>query len=491
MQNSVEDSVAARFEEIATTYPDHPAIILQDTEYSFSKLLALAISFTVKYTQSGIDANSTIQTESSDLPIVLASLLAASSLGARFAEGAINIELAGLYPITHRIAVELPLNPIAGEQSLLIDSTWSPAEVLRGNPEPHLRSQQVDIDAPWLLLATSGTTGIPKVVGLSQRIVLRRSLAVKDEFRSGETRFSSLFPYDCRPFFARAMGALLNGAAIVDRGGWDFWVQNGVNRVAGSLKQVKALGLRGKSASKIAVVEVSGAKIADHDALDLLQHFDLVDDTYGATETSKSFSNFLTLSPNNELRKQGFPRDSLVDIVDQDGNVLGSTQTGEVRVRNSYCAEIYIFNATSRMEILTGDYFYPGDIAHFTKDGVLEILGRKDKSLLNFDGVKMNAGIIDALLTSVEGILGAAAFQSPKAGKNEVIAFAEIAAGTNRLQVLELARKACTDALGAKLAPMRIWPIDTIPRRRDGSPDREKCADLIVEALEKMNRTDD
>jgi long-chain acyl-CoA synthetase len=491
MQTSQEESVAARFERIASADPDNLAIILQDNEYDFAKLLALAKSFAVKFTQAGVDSNSTIHMESRDLPVVLASLLAASSLGARIAEGGIVRELVGPYPITHRISFDSSLSQSAGEQVLAIDSTWSPAEVLRNHPKPHLSTQAIDIDAPWMLLATSGTTGIPKVVGLSQRIILRRSLAVRDDFRPGETRFSSLFPYDCRPFFARAMGALLNGATIVDRGEWDFWVKSGVTRVAGSLKQVKALDLNETSAQKIAVIEVIGAKISDREALDLLLHFELVDDTYGATETSKCFSNFLTLSRNRELRKRGSPRNSLVDIVDRDGSVLGVEHAGEVRVRNSYSAENYISSLGSYTEVLRDGYFFPGDVAQFTKEGTLEILGRTDKNLLNFDGVKMNAAVIDALLVSVQGIVGAAAFQSPKAGRNEVIAFAEIALGSNHLQVLELGRKACIDALGVNLAPTRVWPIDTIPRKLDGSPDREKCADLIVEALVKANRASD
>ena len=84
---------------------------------------------------------------------------------------------------------------------------------------------------------------------------------------------------------ARAMAALLNGATIVDRGDWPFWIASGVNRVSGSLKQVKSLGIDGDADRKIAVVEVSGAKISEAEALNLLRYFDLVDDTYGATET--------------------------------------------------------------------------------------------------------------------------------------------------------------------------------------------------------------
>jgi acyl-CoA synthetase (AMP-forming)/AMP-acid ligase II len=148
----------------------------------------------------------------------------------------------------------------------------------------------------------------------------------------------------------------------------------------------------------------------------------------------------------------------------------------------------YVFNSTGALNILRDGYFYPGDIGRFTADGALEILSRTGTDLLNFDGIKLNAAIIDAILTSVDGILGAATLQSPKANSSEVVAFAEFAPGTNRMQTVEFARKACSDAFGPTVAPVRIWSINTIPRKTDGSPDREECANLLRQAIAAAER---
>ena len=482
-----ENPIATVFERGAQTCLDQAAVVLSDADLTYEMLLSLARSFAIKLAQEGVGAGSTLQLETRDLPVVLASLLATAALGARLAEGAVTRNLSGPYPVTHRIYTAAPDEPDVESKAIIIDDTWSPALVLDGHSGGPFAQADLDLDAPWLLLATSGTTGIPKIVGLTQRQVLRRSLAVSDEFLAGKTRFATLFPYDCRPFFARALAALLNGATLVDRGDWDFWIQKGVNRISGSLKQVKSLELDGISGVKLPVVEVSGAKITAKDATAILQHFEAIDDTYGATETSKSFSNILTLAQDNTLRQKGAPRDSVVEIVDQDGIQLPALQTGAVRVRNSYCATEYLFNVSGDLSVLKDGYFYPGDIGRFTKDGALEILARASGNVLNFDGVKLNAAVIDALLTSVDGIIGAAALQSPKADSNEVVAFAEFAEGTNRLQTAELARKACADALGPKITPVRIWPINTIPRNKDGSPDREECANLLRAAIAKAS----
>lgn len=479
-----EKPIASVFEKQAQTCLDQAAVVLADVDLTYKMLLNLAQSFAVKLAQEGVGAGSTLQLETRDLPVVLASVLASAALGARLAEGAVTRNLSGPYPVTHRVYTVSPSQPDVETKAIVIDATWSPALVLEGRSAP-LWLADIDLDAPWLLLATSGTTGIPKIVGLTQRQVLRRSLAVNDEFLAGKTRFATLFPYDCRPFFARAMATLLNGATLVDRGDWHFWIEKGVNRVSGSLKQVKSLKIESISNAKLPVVEVSGAKITAKDAFEILQHFKAIDDTYGATETSKSFSNILTLTEGNTLHQKGAPRDSVVEIVDQDGVRLPALQTGEVRVSNAYCASEYLFNVSGDLSILKDGYFYPGDIGRFTKDGALEILARTSANVLNFDGVKLNAAVIDALLTSVEGIVSAAAVQSPKPDSNEVVAFAEFAAGINRLQTAELARKACGDALGSKITPVRIWPINTIPRNKDGSPDREECANLLRAAIAK------
>ena len=311
------------------------------------------------------------------------------------------------------------------------------------------------------------------------------------EFLPDITRVASLFPYNCRPFFARALGALLNGAAIVDRGDWAFWARAGVNRVTGSVTQAKKLQCEPGNTAKIAVLEVSGATLSESEARRLLGRFALVDDTYGATETSKSFSNHVTLGDDGALQRIGAMRDSLVEIVTDLGALCAVGETGEVRVRNGYCADHYVLPDGGAVDALTEGYFYPGDIARWDAAGALEILRRKDKTLINFDGVKLSAGMLEGIMRSVDGIARAAAFESPKEGSQDLIAFVVFEPGCNQPQVTELARKACSDALGAKFAPVKIWPINDIPRKMDGQTDYDKCAEILLDGIKDLGKSAD
>ncbi|MDB4111952.1 acyl--CoA ligase [Yoonia sp.] len=483
MTSDAPTTIAHRFSQLAELSPERDALVFPEMTYSYGMLWALTKAFALKMSDEGVDQTSTIQLETKDLPVVLASLLASSLLGARLAEAAITDALVADNPITHRFSINHS-EPSSQTACIIIDENWSPAEVLKERSLSEILGRKIDMDAAWLILSTSGTTGRPKVVGLSQHNVVRRSHAVSDEFMSGVTRASILFPYNSRPFFARALGALLNGATIVDRGDWDFWTEAGVNRVTGSVTQAKNLKIGLTGIPKIPVIEVSGAKLSDQEALRLLGGFALVDDTYGATETNKSFSNHLTLDGDGGLLRVGAPRDSVVEIVNEEGALCGASEVGEVRVSNSYCATQYLFSESSSTDVLSEGYFYPGDIASWSRTAALDILRRKEKNLINFDGVKLSSSVLEAVLVSVEGIAQAAAFESPKKGSNDLIAFVVFEPDCNRPQVTERARKACSDALGAKFAPTKIWPINNIPRKIDGHPDYEKCAELILGAVQ-------
>jgi acyl-coenzyme A synthetase/AMP-(fatty) acid ligase len=487
MISDASTTIAQRFGQLAELHPDRDALVFPEMKFSYGMLWALTKTFSVKMSDCGVDPDSTIQLETNDLPVVLASLLATSLLGARFAEAAITDGLVAEGLITHRFGTEHG-GPASPTTRIIVDETWSPAEVLKQHDPIDITSRLIDLDAPWLMLSTSGTTGVPKVIGLSQATVYKRSVAVGDEFLSGVTRVASLFPYNCRPFFARAMGALLNGATIVDRGNWDFWSRAGVNRVAGSLTQAKNLKFDQLGTSKIAVLEVSGAKLSDEEARRFLGGFALVDDTYGATETSKSFSNQVRLGDDGALHRTGAPRDSLVEIVNAQGECCRGGEIGKVRVRNTYCASHYLLTDGRVADALIDGYFYPGDIACWGNDGSLEILRRKEKSMINFDGVKLSASVLEGLMLSVNGIAQVAAFESPKENSKDLIAFVVLEPGCNRRQVTELARKVCSDALGTKFAPIKIWPINDIPRKVDGHTDYDKCAEIILGAVQSSDQ---
>lgn len=476
-----------QFGMLAERERDRTALVLTDSTFTYGMLWALTKTFYIRMSNLGIDKSSTLQVVSRDLSVVLATAYASALLGARLAETSLSKTLKTPFPITHVFCDATEDDCPVG--AIKIDEDWSPAN------HPEIREQSAsafndqDEDAIWLLLTTSGTTGLPKVVGLTMKTVTLRSAALRDEFKAGETRLAMLFPYGGRPFFARAFGALANGAILVDRGDWAFWRACGVTQVSGSVAQVKTLVENLPAAGKIKTVEVMGSKLVPANAEAFLKHFEVLDDTYGATETSKSYSTIYQKDTSGKLQRHPMPRGSEIEITDNCGEVVQAGTAGEVRVRNPYYADGYLSKDAGQTDVMHDGWFYPGDTARWATDGSLEILGRTNADILQFDGVKIDAAVIDSILASVDGIQGAISFQSPKDQSTDVLAFVVFKEGYNRPQTVEMAKKTCRDTFGALVSPSTIRPINMIPRQSDGSPDRRKCAKMILAASQASPRT--
>ncbi|MBL4874013.1 MAG: acyl--CoA ligase [Rhodobacteraceae bacterium] len=467
--------------EVVEQTPDRPALIFQSETYTFSMLRDLSAAFAIRLRDAGVGPNSTVQIQADDLAVVISVMLATSCLGARLIERAITDKMPLGFPITHSIVVA----PEDGIQNqIIVDQSFSPNKFEALEKEKIWRDSAVDPETPWIIVSTSGTTGLPKVVGLSQRLVCKRSDAVRNDFESGVTKFASLFPYSSRPFFARAIAAILNGATIVDRGPWAFWLESGVNMVAGSLSQVQSFTDIGAQAQKIAKLEVIGAKLLEVDVVNFLRSFELVDDTYGATETNKTYSNLYSIGLDGLLQTRGHSYESSIEVVDENDDLIAAGRPGTVRVKTDCAAEKYLFSVNGETHVLREGWFYPGDIARWGKNGVLDVIRRTSEDVIVSGSSKINAKLIEFVLKSLNGIVEAAVFTNPKKNTDEIIAFAVFEEDVNRLQIVELAKHACRDQFGKEFVPAKIWPINILPKYEDGALDRAKCVSMISEAID-------
>lgn len=469
------NNVFAAFAERAAQNPSADALIFTDMTMSYGQLKRLAIAFSIHMANAGVNSNSTLMLQSADLPVVLATLFAASRLGARVLQYNDDIPLPeGIY-VTHNFHTVDPAQP-SPKGSIEINAGWSPTHTQGEVSEDKLD----DGDVPWLFVFTSGTTGNPKFVGLSQAMVCARSKAVADEFVAGKTRFASLIPCDTRPFIARAMGALLNGAVIVGGHDVDFWIRAGVTMVSGSAGQMVPFFKNLNVSARFAIAEVLGSKPLASDVRILLNSFKIVQDVVGASEANKVFANVSTLTPDGRVVSKGVKRDTEISMVDADGNPVPPGQEGILRLKNGYLAKAYIGDPEASALAFRDGWFYPGDVASWGDEGTLRIQNRND-NVVNIRGLKVNAFAIDQIFKSVDGIRDAVCFRNPKPNAvDELFAFVVFGEGANRLQATESARFLCREKLGESMVPRIIRAVGGIPRKPDGAPDRKACADIIL-----------
>ncbi len=460
----------------ARARPQADAIVFPEMTFSFEQMNRLAMAFAARMSAAGVGANSILTLQSSEPSVVLATLLAASHLGASIVQDNDGLILPKELSVTHHFhTVEAGRTPAAG--SILIDSAWSPAH----NSGNLIETGEQDCDKRWLYVYTSGTTGAPKFIGLSQRMVCDRSMAVADDFLAGQTRFASLASSNSRSFIARALGALLNGATIVCGKDIDFWRQAGVTMVSGSVRQMVAFFGETALSPRLPLAEVIGSRLLKSDARRLLQSFETVHDVFGASEANKIYANVSTLGADGTVETKGQMRDTSVEIVDVDSSPAAPGIDGILRIRNTYMANGYLGDADAGQQAFRDGWFYPGDVASWGPEGTLLVRDRTG-NVFNIGGFKINALIVDQIFRSVNGILDAACFKNPKDGAlDELFAFAVFAEGCNRIQVAEIARQRCRERLGQVLVPRVVRGVAGIPRGPDGTPDRKACSDLVLE----------
>ena len=200
-------NIGFEFKRIADANPDKPAIIAEDLVISYGKLMSITEAFSLRMQERGVNQSSTIAVKTTDMIVSLATMLASSLLGARYVAFQSDIADHGVIHPTHFFR-----SPDASDEPgydfVLIDQNWAPAYVSSAEKEKVTYHGYAAPDQPWWILRTSGTTGTPKYLHISQTRVFDRSLAVRNDFVPHKTVFCSLFKCSARPFFVRATAAL-------------------------------------------------------------------------------------------------------------------------------------------------------------------------------------------------------------------------------------------------------------------------------------------
>jgi len=141
---------------------------------------------------------------------------------------------------------------------------------------------------------------------------------------------------------------------------------------------------------------------------------------YGLTEASP----VVTLNPLKGIRKAGsigvtLSRNIELKIIDDQGNVLGPEQIGELLVKGPNVMQGYYRQEEASREALKDGWLYTGDMAKFDQDGYVYIVGRK-KEMVNVRGLNVYPREIEEVLYQNPKVKEAAVIGIPDEHKGEV-----------------------------------------------------------------------
>ena len=160
--------------------------------------------------------------------------------------------------------------------------------------------------------------------------------------------------------------------------------------------------------------------------------------------------------------------DVKVEVVSESGQVLPFGTPGRIRIRTTGSASSYMNDPVATARHFSGDWFYPGDIAQISGEGLLTLMGR-EAEILNVAGVKLSATEIDEAARSGPGIEDACAVVLPDRGEGVRLAIA-VAGHPDGVRRLPPHLRSVMQ----NLPPFSVVPVSMIPRTSMGKVNRDE-----------------
>lgn len=348
-------------------------------------------------------------------------------------------------------------------------------------------------DDDALLLYTSGTTGVPKGVILSNKNMVAGGeyTSLAHELTPDDRALCSLPLYHINGEVVTAVTPLVSGSSVVMPNKfstgtfWEYISEYGctwfsvVPTIISYLcsatdvkgKDYKLDQLRfGRSAS-------SALPPSLHHTFEEKFGISIVE-TMGLTETAAPvFSN--PMDP--KLRKYGSPGQAVgntAKIIDEKGDELPRGEQGEIMIKGDNVMKGYYKAPEITAETLEPDgWLHTGDLGYMDEDGFVFVTGRI-KELIIKGGENIAPKEIDEALYQHEAVLDAAAVGIPDDDYGEeILACVTVQPGKSVTE--EELMEHCLKLLGKYKTPKIIKLMDDLPKGPSGKIQRLKLPDLV------------
>jgi o-succinylbenzoate---CoA ligase len=320
-------------------------------------------------------------------------------------------------------------------------------------------------DETAVVIATSGSTGVPKGVELSAG-ALSASAGASMHRVGAEAGQRWLC---CLPTFhiagiAVLVRSLLAGAEPVITAGVDAGTlaASGCEHVSVVPTQLRRLLDAAADPSGLRSVLVGGAAASG----DLLAEARAagwpVVTTYGMSETCGG---------------------CVYDGVPLDGVEVAFDGEGRIEISGPVLFSGYRLRPDLTSAALHGERFRTSDLGYLDGEGRLVVRGRAD-DVINTGGEKVAPGEVEAVLGTSPGVADVVVVGVPDGEWGELVTAFVVAADPAAPPDLDRLRAIVRQALSARAAPKKVFVMPVFPLLPSGKPDRAALRDLAVRKLE-------
>ena len=473
-------SVGQALAHYARRRPTSVAVAHRDGCVTYRSLAAHVLAVMDDLTTRGIRSGQVLGVETADRTVHLLILLAAEAMGVT-TMSLTPSELgppANLDRLCDRIIVSQPHVAAGPDRRLVMPADWIASIMARPLIDGRLDELGREPEPEGLvrLIKSSGTTGAPKVMGMThrvqQRVVHKYQVHIPAWARS-PLNYLCLYHFTVRASHVRALLTLQLGGTIHLTGAdavWDL-IASGTGNYAvlltGDLERLVRTAPHGRGPFAL-YLDVIGAAVPPR--LRQETRAKLTEDivvTYSSNEVNRisvvDDDNIGTLFPDVRIR-----------IVDEQGRRVKLGQPGLIRIKTDTMTAGYLNAPELTRAVFVDGWFHTSDVGFQPAKGKLVVLGRED-DMLNIGGLKIAPGPIEQTLKAIDGISDVLVTSIDDHLETRIMLVAiETAPGADAAYVTHMAKP----VIQSQVTYFQLVVLSAFPRTETGKVRREAVKDL-------------
>ena len=366
-----------------------------------------------------------------------------------------------------------------------IDETWFK------EPEGLTNNMQIrgykDPNDLWMMAQSSGSTGLPKFIPITYRQYWHRvwDMNINMFDRRIQYFFSLFMPLKTSAQY-HSIGAIMRKITVLVGVRPAKVVTYPKLFMLGSILQThKFINLIDEPGTPYDVdSESTGAAMSKTDLEKFLKYFKIVQSNYGSTETTRNFQyRYTSVEEYKGDIGHALLDDVVAEIVDDNDQVVAEDVVGNIRFKTTpRHTNGYYNDPVETAEKFKNGWFYPGDLARKDTEGRIFIMGRKNSTMLNIGGIKIDPATIEDKIKNIDHVDECLIFKNSNLSIEVQLSAFIVAADEHKKTIPSEVSEVIGNSMGISHVPKTIYFVKSIPFNDNGKPWRS-AAEKIAEKL--------